>query len=107
MRHIGANVIGANEINLDTHKAYVQRMLYLHRSQVWEHSRLSSSSSQISFDTNRKPGGTFLAVTGNSAGRVIDQGSDKLGRFCHISHAHDCLRLPTPQKLELCRHHHC
>jgi hypothetical protein len=85
MRHIQADVIGASEINLDTRHAFVQRTLSRHRNQVWNHSRLATASSKISFNSLRKPGGTFLAVTGTTSGRVVEQYSDPMGRFCAIT----------------------
>jgi hypothetical protein len=85
MRSIGADVIGASEINLDANHPFVRQALHRHRNQVWEHSRIATSSSHVNFGTTRKPGGTLLGITGNTTGRVIAQHSDKLGRFSAIT----------------------
>jgi hypothetical protein len=82
MKHIEANVIGGSEINIDSFHPYVQRLFDRHRNQVWEHSRFQLSSSQISFKSVRKPGGTLLGITGNSSGRIQSRFSDPYGRFC-------------------------
>ena len=85
MKSIGADIIGANEINLDTNHPLVQRILHRQSKQVWEHSRLQTSSSQISFNSTRKPGGTLLGVTGNTTARIVEHHSDLMGRFSSIT----------------------
>jgi hypothetical protein len=85
MKSIGADIFGANEINVDTNHPLVQRLLRRHSNQVWEHSRIQTSSSQISFNSTRKPGGTLLGVTGNTTGRVMAQYSDPMGRFSSLT----------------------
>jgi exonuclease III len=85
MKSIDANIIGANEINLDTNHPLVQRTFRRHQSQVWAHSRIQTSSSQISFNSTRKPGGTLLGVTGNTSGRIMSHYSDSMGRFSSLT----------------------
>jgi exonuclease III len=85
MKNIGVDIIGANELNLDTRHPLVQRLLYRHSNQVWEHSHLKTSSSKISFNSTRKPGGTLIGVTGNTVGRVEAHYSDPMGRFSSLT----------------------
>jgi hypothetical protein len=46
---------------------------------------MATSSSAISFGGTHKPGGTLIGVTGNATGRIIDQYSDRLGRFSTVT----------------------
>jgi hypothetical protein len=68
MRTIGANILGASEINVEASHPFVQRLVNTHQNQVWDHSRFQLSNSNISFNSTRKPGGTLIRLTGNAAG---------------------------------------
>jgi exonuclease III len=85
MKSIDADIIGASEINVESHHPFVQRLFSKHRNQVWTHSRFSLSSSKISFNSMRKPGGTLVGVTGNTSGRTVKQYSDPMGCFSSIT----------------------
>jgi hypothetical protein len=45
MRTIGADILGASEINVEASHPFVQRLVHKHRNQVWDHSRFQLSNS--------------------------------------------------------------
>jgi hypothetical protein len=79
MHTIGADILGASEINVEASHPFDQRLVHQLRKQVWEHSRFQLSSSKIAFNSTHKPGGTLIGVTGNAAGRLEEQFSDPMG----------------------------
>jgi hypothetical protein len=85
MRTIGADILGASEINVEASHPFVQRPVHKDQNQVWDHSRFQLSNSKISFNSTRKPGGTLTGVTGNAAGQLEGQFSNPMGRFCSLT----------------------
>ena len=76
---------GIFETKLDTTNAKCKETLFNTIQQHFEHSRLVFSSSVIPSPRRSfyKPGGTLLATGGHVTGRVVSQGSDKLGRWSY------------------------
>jgi hypothetical protein len=85
MKDIDATIFGINEVNQDTQHPYIRQLLHTHQRRVWDNSKLQYASSNLDIRTIRKPGGTLLGVTGSISGRVIDNFSDDMGRWCGIS----------------------
>ena len=69
------------EINLDTTKHKVKKILYVTISNIFHHPKMSIASSSVQSKNDYKPGGTLIVTQGNFSGRVIHQGSDLLGRW--------------------------
>jgi exonuclease III len=52
---------------------------------IYNHVRMSTSSSKVTYCTDYQPGGTMTAVTNDHVGRVVASGSDKeMGRWSWI-----------------------
>ena len=73
---------GIYELNLDTQRPAVKDILFNTVRRDQEHNRLVFGSSTIpSRKSNYKPGGVLLATTGRMTGRVVRQGTDRMGRW--------------------------
>jgi hypothetical protein len=86
---VGANILGASEINVEASHLFVQLFVHQHRNQARDHSRFQLLSSKIYFNSiyfnsTRKPGGTLIGITGNATGLLEEQFSDPMGQFCSL-----------------------
>ena len=71
------------EINLDTTKHQIKKLLYDTTDNIFKHSKLDITSSSVASENNFKPGGTLIVTQGNCKGRVIKSGSNPLGRWTY------------------------
>ena len=71
------------EINLDTTKYPVRKILYDTSQNIFKHDKLDIASSSVPSKNDYKPGGTLILTQSNRKGRVIDSGSDALGRWTY------------------------
>ena len=70
------------EPNLDTTKSNVREGMRDTLAKMYDNNvRVEFSSSSVSLQNEYKPGGSLIYATGNESGRVIAQGSDRLGRW--------------------------
>jgi hypothetical protein len=83
MKRMDVDITCLYEINLDTHKSRVKKLLYENANQIFDYSRLSIASSAIPSDNEFKPGGTLLLSQGNVTGRFLEKGSDHMGRWTY------------------------
>jgi hypothetical protein len=81
MHSIKADIFGFAETKLDCHNPTIRSLLHQAKSKVWNHCKLSTSSSQTAWPTLHKPGGTLLGITGPLVGRIKSSFSDDLGRW--------------------------
>jgi hypothetical protein len=80
-KQIDADIIGLFEHNLDTNTFPIKSQLYSTTRQLFDHSKIVFSTSAIPSMSNYKPGGTMLVAQGKITGRVLDSGTDALGRW--------------------------
>jgi hypothetical protein len=78
VKSIGANIIGMNEPNVSLCHPYIRPLFFKHQQQVWEHSKVTFSSSDIS-TRQQRPGGSIIGITGNLTSRVIRSSADNIG----------------------------
>jgi hypothetical protein len=71
------------EVNLDTLKHEIRENLFKTTRNIFDHNRLNITSSSVPSKHDYKPGGTLIMTQGNFKGRVIDSGSDALGRWTY------------------------
>lgn len=83
LNHISADVCAFSEINLDTHKHNVRKIIHHRCKQIFHHYRLSLASSTIPSTNIFKPGGTMIITRGPALGRIINTGSDVMGRWSY------------------------
>lgn len=83
VKRMGADTIALYEINLDTQKSQVKKLLYDTSQQVFDHQRVTFTSSTIPSKNQYKPGGTLILTNGKASGRVVDAGTDDLGRWTY------------------------
>ena len=69
------------EHNLDLSQPYVRSVLFDTAKQTWQQSRITHSCTTIPFATQYKQGGTMLLSTDSITARLIDSGSDSMGRW--------------------------
>jgi hypothetical protein len=81
---IEADFVGCAEHNLDFTQYRVQHSAHQAIRQTVEHSKTVWSHTPTKFDTMYKPGGTMSSVLGNSVSRVMEAGTDDLGRWSYI-----------------------
>ena len=81
METIRADVFGFVETKLDCRHPSVLSTIHKQKRKVWSHCKLELSSSDSSWHSPIKPGGTLLGVTGPLVGRIHRTISDDLGRW--------------------------
>ena len=81
MQHIDADLMGAAEHNIDTTNARARSLCYDAAKTTFRNSKLVLASSAIPAYSTYKPGGTLLLTQGNLTGRLINSGSDYMGRW--------------------------
>lgn len=93
-KEIQADVMGITEHNVDSTQHYVNNLLHesLHSNVAPLQSKLTMGTTPITTEHIYKPGGTFVLSMGNVVARLIDTGSDEMGRWTYQSFAgsNDC-----------------
>jgi exonuclease III len=84
MENIRADIFGFAETKLDCHHPKVRSLIHQAKGKIWEHSKITTSSSTCSWNSLHKPGGTLLGVTGPLVGRVRETITDPLGRWTGV-----------------------
>jgi hypothetical protein len=79
-----SDIIGVTEHNLDTTKQHVQLCMRSAIRSVFDRSHLAICSSTIPSVHDFKPGGTLLAAQGNITGRIVNSGTDPIGRWAFV-----------------------
>jgi hypothetical protein len=80
----GADIWNHQETNCNWRSA-CQSQCYDSIRRVYNHARISTSSSKITYRTDYQPGGMLCAVTDDYVGRVVKTGSDEdMGRWSYI-----------------------
>jgi exonuclease III len=79
-----ADILGVAEHNLDTSKQHIKFAMQAHVKTIYSHSKLVMSSSSIPSVHDFKPGGTFTIAQGNIVSRIVNSGTDALGRWSYI-----------------------
>ncbi|KAL7569758.1 hypothetical protein ACA910_005702 [Epithemia clementina (nom. ined.)] len=87
MKRFSVDALCLYEINLDTHQPGISRSLFSACKNILPNSRLVTTSSSIPSTKSFKTGGTLAVAIGNSSGRVIDTGTDPLGRWSYLTFA--------------------
>ena len=83
VKRMGVDVTCLYEINLDTNRPRVRKILYDNTNQIFDHARLCFTSSSIPSENEYKPGGTLMISQGKVKGRFMESGSDSMGRWCY------------------------
>jgi hypothetical protein len=84
MEAIQADIFAFIETKLDCSNSIVKSLLQRAKSRVWNHCKLSTSSSITPWHSLHKPGGTLLGVTGPLVGCIKTSFSDDLGRWTGV-----------------------
>jgi hypothetical protein len=84
MEAIQADIFAFIETKLDCSNSIVKSLLQRAKSRVWNHCKLSTSSSQTPWHSLHKPGGTLLGITGPLVGRIKTSFSDDLGQWTGV-----------------------
>ena len=85
MNNYQCDLVGFSEINLDVSKYRVKRIFADTLNRSFEANQISTSTSEIPFDTFYKPGGTMTAIFNDSVSRWLSKYSDTMGRWSTIS----------------------
>ena len=84
VKRLSVDALCLFEVNLDTQKSAVKRKLYDTCQNVFkDHHRLAVASSSVPSTSAYKPGGTLCLTMGNASGRVLETGSDPMGRWSY------------------------
>jgi hypothetical protein len=83
-KNIEADIFGIAETQLHCRNQHVQRILQDSKRRIWDQCKLFSCSTEVEWESQRKPGGTLLGVTGALVGRVRKQYMDKYGRWTWV-----------------------
>jgi hypothetical protein len=84
MENIRADVFGFSETKLASDQPYVTNLLQRHKRNIWDHARLTTSTSNAVLDGYHKPGSTLTCATGNLVGRIHSNISDPYGHWSGI-----------------------
>jgi hypothetical protein len=84
LKNIEANIFGIAETQLHCRNQHIQRTLQDTKRRIWDQCKLFSCSTEEEWESQRKPGGTLLGVTGALVGRVRKQHMDKYGRWTWV-----------------------
>jgi endonuclease/exonuclease/phosphatase family metal-dependent hydrolase len=76
------DIIGIAETKLDMKMACVVHSCHQSVQRHFDNSKLIMTSSERSYGSTHKPGGTLLLSRGSITGRVIASGIDDMGRWC-------------------------
>jgi exonuclease III len=76
-----ADILCCQEHNIDTTNAQAKAILHTTVRNHWQRSCLTYGNSPIPFHSFYKPGGTMTITVNNLSGRVVEQTSDKWGRW--------------------------
>ena len=73
------------EINLDTHQRWVRGRLHEHCRRIYGAGQYRSvmTNSTHTYHTAYKPGGLLSVTTGRLTGRILESGSDPMGRWVY------------------------
>ena len=83
MKRMQVDVTCLYEINLDTTNHGVKSKMHKNSRQIFDHSRLTMSSSTIPSANDFKPGGTLMLAQGHVTGRITSSGEDDMGRWTY------------------------
>jgi exonuclease III len=84
MENIRADVFGFAETKLATDQPYVSNLLHQNKRKIWDHARLTTSTSNAVLDGYHKPGGTLTCAAGSLVGRIHSNISNPYGRWSGI-----------------------
>ena len=79
-RDNGIDILGIAETKLDTTQRTLRKCAT--RSFATSHHKVIMASSEISYDSPTKPGGTLLLSQGHITGRIVSTSADDMGRWC-------------------------
>ena len=82
-QEVQADISCIQEHNLDTTQYLVKQTLHKTAQQIWQRVRLNIASSELTFSSPWKPGGTAIWSTDSITGRISATGSDAWGRWCY------------------------
>jgi exonuclease III len=86
-QEVQADVIGIMEHNIDTTKHYVQQLCYNALRHNLPIAKLTLGTTPITTANVYMPGGTFTISSGDIVSRIIETGSDEMGRWTFQSFA--------------------
>jgi hypothetical protein len=84
MENIRSDVFGFAETKLATDQPYVSHLLQLNKRKIWDHARLTTSTSTAVLEGYHKPGGTMTCATNSLVGRIRSPISDPYGCWSGI-----------------------
>ena len=84
MESLCANIFGFVETKIDCRRPDARTLLHKAKNKVWEHSKITTSSSSCTWNSLYKPGGTLLDITGPLVGRVRKSIDDDLGHWTGV-----------------------
>ena len=70
MENIRANILAFAETKLATDQPYIYQLLQRIKRKIWDHARLTTSTSKVTIDGYHKPGGTLTCATNSLIGRI-------------------------------------
>jgi hypothetical protein len=80
-KEVQADIFCGQEHNLDTTQMSIRSILYDTAQQHWDKNKMVFGTTPILFNSQYKPGGTFIMTTGNTVSKVKNQHQDKWGRW--------------------------
>eukprot|EP00980_Cylindrotheca_fusiformis_P016561 scaffold4965_cov87-Cylindrotheca_fusiformis.AAC.3 len=82
-----AHHTGLVEINTNTRHSTALKLLYDAAKEEFLHSVLTPANSQVDCQSLFKPGGVLSVTTDEFVGRIVDKGSDHMGRWSYVKYA--------------------
>jgi hypothetical protein len=81
MENIRADIFAFAETKLATDQPFVSQLLQRNKRKIWDHARLTTSTSKAVMEGYHKPGGTLTCATNSLVGRIRHNFSDTYGRW--------------------------
>jgi exonuclease III len=81
MENIRADIFAFAETKLATDQPFVNQLIQRNKRKIWDHARLTKSTSTVVMDGYHKPGGTLTCATNSLVGRIRRTFSDTYGRW--------------------------
>jgi hypothetical protein len=80
MKNIQADIFAFAETKLASNQPFVNDLFQPNKCKIWDHARLTASTSKVVMDGYHKPGGSLTCATNSLVGRIRRTFSDTYGR---------------------------
>jgi hypothetical protein len=84
LKNIAADIFGIANTQLHCRNQHVQQTLQDCKRRIWDQCKIFLCSTEEQRESQRRPGGTLLGVTGALVGRVCKQHMGKYGRWTQV-----------------------